>query len=322
MKKQIRTITSGTLRYAAAFLLLLLLTFSISTNAHAATKLSVTIKSVTKISQTNAQINAKINNPSRMRLRKCGFQLYKASGNKYYLIATRYDSINYTLKSFNAWFDMNQYYGKLTAGTTYGYRFFLVDNSGKTYYTKVYSFKTTAPPKKQSVISKTVSKVVSKVKAASTSKKLSYNQSQIKQIGPQPKKSSYCSVYAMAYARVVAGKGVSNPLSFWGSGGAYWGRGGMTSNRCASQQAALKRCYDEINKGKPAIIYVYDAKNAKVGHYVTVIGYQNVKNPDALTTSNFIVIDPGFGYELNMGRYSQVKKIVNKNGTYYQVVTI
>lgn len=262
----------------------------------AAAKPSITVKAVSNLTSTNAQINATINNPGKVRLKRCGFLLYDSKGK---ILANRCDKINYTLKSFNGWFDLNEYYGKLTPGTVYKYRFYVMNAYYLPYFSQTYSF--TTP----------------KVSDAST-KKLSYNAAAIKSIGAQPKNSVYCSVFAISYARAVAGKTpYSNPYAYWSKNGAVWGSGGMVSKGFATQQAALKAVYDQIKAGKPAILYVYGPKAAQ--HYVTVIGYQNVTNVNKLSMSDFVCIDPGYGTEKPLSDYTAPKMTRNKT---YQVVVL
>lgn len=109
-----------------------------ATPVMAATNPTVTLKAVSNLSSDNAQINASIKNPSKLKIAKVGFVLYDAGGKK---ITEKYDNFNKTTASFNAWFDMNKYYGKLKAGTTYKYKIY-VTVSSKTYSTSLASFTT------------------------------------------------------------------------------------------------------------------------------------------------------------------------------------
>lgn len=258
---------------------------------------TIALKAVSGLHEYDAQINATVKNPGKLTLKRCGYILYNENGKQ---LSNRYDSINYTKTSFNAWFNMNSYYGVLTPSTTYKYKFYVVDKNGKYYYSAASSFTT---PKKS---------------ADSVAKKLSYNTSAISKIGAQPAGSSYCSVYAISYARAVAGKTpYDNPLAYWISGeGAAWGKGQMKTTRPTTQQAALKAVYNQIKAGKPAILYVYGPKATQ--HYVTVIGYSNVTNVNKLTMSNFICLDPGYGTEKSLNTYTAPKK--TRYGS-YQVVT-
>lgn len=264
-----------------------------------AAQATVTVKAVSGLSDTTAQLNATVNNPGKLTLKKCGYLLYHANGR---LLSNRYDTINYKKTSFNAWFELNSYYGALTPSTTYKYKIYVVDSSGKYYYSAMKSFQT------------------SKKAAESTTKKLSYSGSAIKKIGAQPKGSLYCSVYAISYARAAAGKTpYENPMAYWKNGLAYWSKGGMKSTKYSTQQTALKAVYDQIKAGKPAILYVYGPKASQ--HYVTVIGYQNVTNVNSLTMRQFICLDPGDAKEKSLGTYT-APKMTYKDGKEagYQVV--
>lgn len=272
--------------------------FSTSGQSAQTASVTVTDQGVTKLSATDAQINASISDPSKIRLVRCGYHLYDGNGN---LLSDRFDTINYTMASFNGWFDMNEYYGQLSPSTTYTYDIYVMDASGNTYSTGKKSFTTQAGQ-------------VSAPAADGGSKTLSYDPSVIKDtIGCQPNGSSYCSVYAISYARAVAGKTpYADPLKYWKEGaGAAWSWGGMSSKKYNSQQGALKRVYDEINAGRPAIVYVYGP--GAVQHYVTVIGYTDVWDANNLQMGNFQILDPGYGYacQRSLGVYTGMKATSN-----------
>lgn len=126
-----------------------------------------------------------------------------------------------------------------------------------------------------------------------TNKTLSYDANKIRQVGPQPAGSVYCSVYAMSYAKIVKGQNdYANPLKWW-SNGAMWSWGGMKKANYGNQSAYFNAAYNQIKSGKPCIIHVYGSR-ATAGHYVTLIGYKGVTNPNNLSLSNFVIIDPGF----------------------------
>lgn len=82
-----------------ALFAMVILAFAVPQTTQAATNPSIAVSSVTNLTSTNAQINATVKNPSRMRLRKCGYILYSSNGK---VISNRYDNINYTYSSFNA----------------------------------------------------------------------------------------------------------------------------------------------------------------------------------------------------------------------------
>lgn len=109
-----------------------------TTPVMAASNPTVTLKAVSNLSGSDAQINASVSNPSKLKIAKVGFVLYNANGTK---ITEKYDNYNKTTASFNAWFDMNKYYGKLNQCTTYKYKIY-VTVSGTTYSSATASFTT------------------------------------------------------------------------------------------------------------------------------------------------------------------------------------
>lgn len=158
---------------------------------------SISVKSVSGLTSNDARINATVNNPSRLKITKCGFILYD-NNNK--TLASKYDSINYTYASFNAWFNLNSYYGKLTANTTYRYRFYIMTSQGQYVYSPVCSFttaKATAP-------SSYTNKINAFISDARWKNGVSWNGYQT------PKLSGYsskgCCAYTSDFAAYVWGK--------------------------------------------------------------------------------------------------------------------
>ena len=261
---------------------------------------TVTLKAVSSLTASNAQINASISNPSKLKLVRCGYYLYNSNGTQ---LSHRYDTINYTLSSFNGWFNLNTYYGTLKANTTYKYKIYVKDSSGNVYSSALSTFKTKAAPAAS--------------QTSGGTKILSYSASKIAGIGPQPSGSKYCSVYAISYARAVAGKTpYSNPYAYWTADGALWSSGGMKSLKYSTQQSGLKKLYDEICAGRPAIAYVYGTGTSQ--HYVTVIGYKDVTDVNNLEMENFIILDPGYAAQKSMGIYTGLKMTSQNRG--YQIV--
>ena len=71
---------------------------------------------------------------------------------------------------------------------------------------------------------------------------------------------------------------------------------GVISNWDAGLEALLREAYDQIAAGKPTVIHVMGASGQ---HWITLIGYQNVTDPDHLTLANFTALDPWDGAEHN-----------------------
>lgn len=107
--------------------------------AYAAQNPTITLKAVSNITKTDAQINVSVNNPSKVKITKVGFILYDKNGKE---LTDKYDSCSMT-GGFTAWFDMNKYYGKLTPGTTYNYVVY-VTTSSKTIKSVYGTFSTVA----------------------------------------------------------------------------------------------------------------------------------------------------------------------------------
>lgn len=134
MKKQNKRLNT----FIALLLMLVTMTaiFSISV---AALSTKWDVKAVEKISQTDAQIKARVNFSEKVKCTQAGF--YFGSSKDNLKKNSKYDSISYTGKYLDMWFLMSKYGQKLKADTTYYYKFYVIAQ-GKTYYSSVMSFKT------------------------------------------------------------------------------------------------------------------------------------------------------------------------------------
>lgn len=141
----------------------------------------------------------------------------------------------------------------------------------------------------------------------STSKKLNVNMNYIKTTSYQ-KNSGPCGCYAIAYCKDI----LDNKAHQWSeysvgyekSLGRYsytasWSKAGYTSHNGSNKQTVLKALYNSINNGKPAVVRV--AGNGSTGHYVCVVGYQNVTNSNSLSEKNFLIIDSASASAFNKG---------------------
>ena len=159
------------------------------------------------------------------------------------------------------------------------------------------SFGPSTIKKMKSVLSSGSSKSASS--STSSSKTLSFNMNNIKSTGPQPKGSKYCGCFALAYARDIL-DGKSHKYSEYSEGylkkakrysyTVVWAKGNATSKKGSSKQDVFKAAYNAINSGKPVIVRV--TGNGSSGHYITLVGYKDVKNVNSLAASNFLMIDP------------------------------
>ena len=97
------------------------------------------IKSVENLSQTDAQIKARVNFNKSVKCTQAGFYFGTSKDNL--TKNAKYDNININGTYLDMWFLMSKYGQKLKAGTTYYYKFYVVAD-GVTYYSLVQSFKT------------------------------------------------------------------------------------------------------------------------------------------------------------------------------------
>lgn len=131
------------------------------------------------------------------------------------------------------------------------------------------------------------------VEEANESKTLDINWGHIKRVGYQPKGSQTCGCYALAYCRTI----LDGKVHYWyeyrknkNSSLAVPSKAGYYIRHKDSKQEVYKAVYGNINSGNPVVVYVEGKRST--GHYVTIIGYTNVKNSDDLCADNFIIIDP------------------------------
>ena len=97
------------------------------------------VKNIEKLSQTDAQIKARVNFNKRVKCTQAGFYFGTSKDNL--KKNAKVDNINYKGTYLDMWFLMSKYGQKLKSGTTYYYKFYVVAD-GQTYYSSVQSFKT------------------------------------------------------------------------------------------------------------------------------------------------------------------------------------
>lgn len=132
-----------------------------------------------------------------------------------------------------------------------------------------------------------------------TNKVLSYDPADIAAIGNQNESGHMicCPSYACAYADAVLDGTVHDHEYYTCSCCTWtdWG-GGDSSFRCVgTDEEVLREAYDQISEGKPVVTHVSWAYGE---HWITLIGYQNVEDPDHLTLDNFIALNPSDGTEI------------------------
>ena len=123
---------------------------------------------------------------------------------------------------------------------------------------------------------------------------LKFDQALIDQVGLQHA-SGACLGYAAAYASTITSGEVRSWVDYDNNKGqgSFFGKNMTDEFDCRvinSESEVLRTLYDAVNEGHPVVLYVTTKSNSQ--HWVTVVGYENVDDPDNLTTDNFIVLDP------------------------------
>ena len=132
-------------------------------------------------------------------------------------------------------------------------------------------------------------------------KTLPVDESLIAAVGTQESTghSGCCPGFACAYADTIV-HGVANSHAAYGCGCCTWpgwGGGNSSFRDLGSSQGVLREAYEQIKAGFPVVTHV----RASYGqHWVTLVGYQNVTDPEALSTDNFVCIDPWDGRQFTL----------------------
>ena len=130
-------------------------------------------------------------------------------------------------------------------------------------------------------------------------KRLAYDPALIAAIGNQSAggHTICCPAYACAYGDAVL-TGQANDHGSYGCGCCTWpgwGGGNSSFRSLGSDEALLREAYDEIAAGRPTVVHVAGPYGE---HWICLMGYQNIEDPDALTLDNFIALDPSNGQEV------------------------
>lgn len=146
----------------------------------------------------------------------------------------------------------------------------------------------------------TKAQIVRESAAAAVSKTLPYDPTLLAAIGSQDERghAGCCPGFACAYGDAII-RGIARDHSYYGCGCCVWtdwGGGNSSFRSLGSNEALLREAYDQIAAGKPTVIHVMGASGQ---HWITLIGYQNVTDPDHLTLANFTALDPWDGAEHN-----------------------
>ena len=130
-------------------------------------------------------------------------------------------------------------------------------------------------------------------------KVLSYDPADIAEIGSQEKSghNTCCPSYACAYADAVL-DGTVHEHSYYTCACCTWtdwGGGESSFREVGNDEQLLREAYDQIASGKPTVVHVTWSGGE---HWIALIGYHDVDDPDHLTLANFIALDPWDGTQI------------------------
>lgn len=128
---------------------------------------------------------------------------------------------------------------------------------------------------------------------------LSYDPALIAAIGSQQSTGHWvcCPGFSCAYGDAII-NGTANSHAAYGCGCCTWpgwGGGNSSFRSLGTDQALLREAYDNIAAGKPTVIHVSGSSNE---HWICLMGYRDVQDPDNLTLDNFIALDPVDGAQI------------------------
>ena len=190
---------------------------------------------------------------------------------------------NTSYNLYNSAIDKAMLFNKLSQGTYY-YSVIATDKSGRTLTLINAKF--------------TVVKSEEKI--------LKINKEKISKVGWQKNYTSYCQAYSLAYCRTILDGKKHTYKQYWGKGGGQPNKAKYKHLYFKTEKQALKIVYEQINKGKPCIIF--GKQNGGGQHYVTVYGYTGVKNPNKMTLNNLVIID---SIKRKGGHYLKGKNVKN-----------
>lgn len=144
--------------------------------------------------------------------------------------------------------------------------------------------------------------LVEQVEYSAANKLLSYDPADIEAIGTQESTGHTicCPSFSCAYADAVMDGTVHDHDYYTCSCCTWtdWGGGNSSDRYVGSDEELLREAYDQISMGRPTVIHVAAGYGE---HWIALIGYENATDPDHLTLSNFIALDPWDGAQVNAG---------------------
>ena len=118
---------------------------------------------------------------------------------------------------------------------------------------------------------------------------LNVNMSLIKSVSYQTV-SGPCAAYSLAYCRTILDGRAHSYKEYYRNGQCVWTLGSFNRYWGSSKANVYKAVYESINNGRPVALHVKG--NGSTGHWVAIVGYQNVIDVNSLSTANFLMIDP------------------------------
>ena len=106
-----------------------------------------------------------------------------------------------------------------------------------------------------------------------------------------------CPGFSCAYGDAII-HGVANSHAAYGCGCCTWpgwGGGSSSFRSLGTDQALLREAYESISAGKPTVVHVAGTAGE---HWICLMGYRDVQDPDNLTLGNFIALDPVDGAQI------------------------
>lgn len=110
--------------------------------------------------------------------------------------------------------------------------------------------------------------------------------------------SGPCQAYCWAYCRIILDNKAHKYTDYWtgtmAKAPSAAGYGNYTY--ASTEQAYYKVLYDNINKGRPVVVFVRGSRisgtNSYNDHFVVVIGYKSSCNTSNFKQSDFLILDP------------------------------
>lgn len=160
--------------------------------------------------------------------------------------------------------------------------------------------------------------------AASSDRILSFDWNLITGVGRQAKGSDSCACFALAFGRSVLDGYVHSWSEFNKYGGGsqtgtmcMWSYGDYTKHYASSQLGALQAAYDQLNMGRPVVVFVTGSRST--WHWITLLGYRAGADRNDLSPYDFYMTDPcksANSYE-NMGEAGYSVKYEGSSGYAY-----